>query len=703
LGLSRAEIIHQLLTVQLHIRSQVKIEMPKRFKATQKDWVELEARAVQAEAEAKSHSEARAQAEADAKSHSEARAQAEADLQELKKTHEEQLRKLMNPGEEDLLQHLRTILSNSEGPFISKLSMCDRMIPFVDRDLSMTELLKLIESRPVAIATDPVFNSKKDFPFPLLVAGSGSGKSRFLTEIPEWTLNKTDRSGVFKKPCFINISFNKISPLRNSEEGHPMYALTRRMAHAIHYDNPRPIPIDQFDQKRLNFNEITNLIKDCGYTLLIIGIDEINYISDRDRYSQFVKSVSSESMQLSGPDFIVIPILTGTGVQKTIEAARESTYPGTFIALPLLGMQPSEESIIGAIQKRKNITLQSNKFEKFRSDLRRVIKEIGGHCRSMEVLIEQLCGRPSDLSEMDHSDWKGVIDDVVRGIEKLYNISIHAQPLSKALAASVIGKLVDRLDAVGGGTTYGNMEDAGLIKIVMDSFMDSNVIVPMIFVRILCTSGSSPFRRYFREEPVDGIFWQFWEFFNQNFLCFRILCFKEFYGNAKIKLNNLFPGHWGPAIIDFGDTEIKIPENISMRKLSQYYDKNVILESGTIYSTKMNDLCDGFGVFQTHSGEDVIIALQMKHTNDRRSLSAKEVQGEFVKVFQKLSENHRKKFNVLILSANFEINQATVGSSKIVLIDPVKYYTDYFRNIFTPGKLLESLPNTPVKDSRKKR
>ena len=117
----------------------------------------------------------------------------------------------------------------------------------------------------------------------------------------------------------------------------------------------------------------------------------------------------------------------------------------------------------------------------------------------------------------------------------------------------------------------------------------------------------------------------------------------------------------------------------------------------------MNDLCDGFGVFQTHSGEDVIIALQMKHTNDRRSLSAKEVQGEFVKVFQKLSENHRKKFNVLILSANFEINQATVGSSKIVLIDPVKYYTEYFRNIFTPGKLLESLPNTPVKDSRKKR
>ena len=152
MGLSRAEIIHQLLTVQLHIRSQVKIEMPKRFKATQKDWVELEARAVQAEAEAKSHSEARAQAEAD--------------LQELKKTHEEQLRKLMNPGEEDLLQHLRTILSNSEGPFISKLSMCGRMIPFVDRDSSMIELLKLIESRPVAIATDPVFNSTKDFPFP---------------------------------------------------------------------------------------------------------------------------------------------------------------------------------------------------------------------------------------------------------------------------------------------------------------------------------------------------------------------------------------------------------------------------------------------------------------------------------------------------------------------------------------------------------
>jgi hypothetical protein len=79
------------------------------------------------------------------------------------------------------------------------------------------------------------------FYFCYILAGPGTGKSRFLDEVMDYIrrAKRLLRSPEFKKPLLLNITFNSSTSFCVSAEGKhdPLESVSRRIAHGLGWDS----------------------------------------------------------------------------------------------------------------------------------------------------------------------------------------------------------------------------------------------------------------------------------------------------------------------------------------------------------------------------------------------------------------------------------------------------------------------------------
>ena len=614
---------------------------------------------------------------------------------------------------EKLNDYVKDQSVHQPGPFISEFMLCNTTIPFVDRDESINFMADFFTSRIQDPLSPDDKLTKSNCKIQCLFTGPGGGKSRQLTEYPH-RLSKclNDRNvNLNQRPFFVNITFNTNSPLY-SDELFIEFALTRRIIHSILYSVPPEVKgftdISSIHYLNFDLTKIVGIIRSHGYTALFIGVDEINKLipdpgttSDdvkRSRLYSLINWLCPESFRLSDEKFNVFPIFAGTTVGKGLETAGLSGYSAVNIPLPLLQVDTSLDAVLTVIKPQH---LKHFGESHFSNGLINCLRELGGHCRSVQFLIEALMQRSYDnLTKTEQvTFWIECMEIVTGRVRSEYLTSVDLASLDRAIAAAVLSVRVRRNDkAASNGCTFGDLEDRGLIKLFEPPINipenGLSVLVPFVFVSIRCSDPASAFHRFYNRTPSNVVTWQFWETFNRDFLGFRIICFKIFNPKLKfIKLNTLLPGVWSKAIAN-ENLEIRIPQELRKGELDSPYTHDTKFIVNTIYSAKSGDIFDGIACFNLRDSTKILIPLQMKHTNGKRTLSVEQLKKEWVKVNSPLSPEHRSMFHFLLVCANFDSNIENINKIKIVYTEPEQYFSKYFKRIFAAGNRPPSPVNT---------
>jgi hypothetical protein len=301
-------------------------------------------------------------------------------------------------------------------------------------------------------------------PIPFLADGPGSGKSRFLQELPSSFLEFVSQGSysqefkdIFKSPVCINITFS--NGTRYSLQEAEATNIEKSVCLRILYQFKKEYTIfgsfyESFKSQEFSLSNILQTVgKDAS--CIILGIDEVNKVYDQKDVKERLISelfglVGCLSCEFS-PFFI--PVLAGTVIGPMKSVLRESTYSPLHIPLPLL----SYESGLNIFAKKNT---KFSQLVQTSRQLRQLISDCGGHCRSLEILYN--CFLEAYVEDISLINWKVVTDEVVVVLHQKYALSTI--PLATAIARYLLGLDTKELDSYSEmkSTTY---QDLGLIKL----------------------------------------------------------------------------------------------------------------------------------------------------------------------------------------------------------------------------------------------
>jgi hypothetical protein len=420
-------------------------------------------------------------------------------------------------------------------------------------------------------------------PIPFLADGPGSGKSRFLQElqssfikfVPQGTYSQ-DFKDIFKSPVCINITFSNGS----------LYSLKEAEAIKIEHSVCLRI-LYQFETEFSNFGSfydsfksqefsLSNILQNFGMnaSCIILGIDEVNKVYEigkelkeihHDEKLRQLKLLGLENdvgrikelndikeRLLSGLFGLIgglsceftpffIPVLAGTVIGPIKSVVRESTHPPLHIPLPLL----SFESCLNIFAKKDSFPKPVLKSRQ----LRQLITDCGGHCRSLEILYN--CFLEAYVEDISLINWKVVFDQVCFVLHQRYALSTI--PLATAIARSLLGLDTEELDFYDEMefTTYQDLEERGLLKL-----QNRKVKISHLFV--CCFLSQSKYKtaitKLWTSLLIEKDFWwQDWEVFNWNYISFRLSLF-AYLGETSVSLKKFFAG-----------AKLNIPVNIYIK------------------------------------------------------------------------------------------------------------------------------------------
>ncbi|KAJ2994827.1 hypothetical protein HDV02_001286 [Globomyces sp. JEL0801] len=341
---------------------------------------------------------------------------------------------------------------------------------YSDRTSSMKVLADCLAQRHVAWKEGKT--DRNLHPIPFLADGPGSGKSRFLQELPSSLINLVSQGGysqefknIFKSPVCIKFTFSNGTPYTFDEAEqfsvHQSICLRILYQYETGYSNFQSFYNDYKSQEFI----LSRILEKVGTdaSCIILGIDELNKVYEIDLYkqkdlqdikerllSELFRWVGSLSCEFS-PFFI--PVLAGTVIGPIKSVVRKSTHPPLHIPLPLL----SFESCLNIFAKKNTMFSQLVQTSR---QLRQLISDCGGHCRSLEILFDGML----KINHSSPSFWDDVTVYVRHCLNERYDLSNY--PLGSAIALSFLGRPVKRKDSYPEHPSLNiqDLEERGLIK-----------------------------------------------------------------------------------------------------------------------------------------------------------------------------------------------------------------------------------------------
>lgn len=484
-------------------------------------------------------------------------------------------------------------------------------------------------------------NHKEDksfHPIPFLADGPGTGKSRFLQELPTSFKNhimngnyNEEFKKAMKDALFLNITFGNGSSYNDEELSLDIgksVALRVMFQFQNQYKEFSGFLDAQTNVKLSLYSVISKISKHTS--CLVLGIDEVNKIYDvsKKKLKLLLNAIGHRSC--ISPCFFV-PVVAGTVIGPLSEYITGSTHPPLPIPLPLLSFESSK-----MILCKKN-TKMAEMIE-HNPEMSTLIADIGGHCRALEILFDSLGKFSADLQA--YFDY--VKNDVEIELERRYKIS--AIQLGTAIAHSVLGKNVHSNSQYpeGNDLTYQKLEEKGLVKIE-----NQKLKIPYIFICCFIKRRTDlKYARFWTELLISGnIGWQDWEKFNRNYLVFRLSLY-SYLEEESTTLRELFKGVKTSFPHGF-DIKIQIPvkEKLEIIQAKERFptSKNEPFPVGTGVLNAAGAPFDAFMYLETVKNEKLLVALQMKLANsDSKSpqiIDDNKINVEWNKMNKAISEN----------------------------------------------------------------
>ena len=435
---------------------------------------------------------------------------------------------------------------------------------FLDRNRSFNILGECLNKR-----FDAWKQKKRDrnlHPIPFLADGPGSGKSRFLQELPatfrsfvtQSSLYSDEFKKTFDEAVFINVTFGNGSTYSPDEIG-IQKSLCLRILFQItsHQFASFPTFYDNYKTDDFTLSEVMEIFSD-QVGCIVLGIDEVNKVhsASNERFKELFNLVGGYSCP-GKPARFFVPILAGTVIGPMKSVVTKSTHPPLHIPLPLL----SFDSCLQIIAKKDPTytdLVQEN------HELRMLISDVGGHCRALEILYDGLARYERSVV----SSWDFVATYVQIELEKRYSLSDF--PFAAAIAYYFLSLDVKEQDDYPDEKSmrFMDLEEKGILKVV-----DGKLSLPYVFVVcFLLMSKTTAYSKFWANLLIgDNFWWQDWEDFNRNYVAFRLSLY-SYLGIKTVTLKQFFNGARTSFPDDY-NPEIQIPaiDEIKVSKINNRY------------------------------------------------------------------------------------------------------------------------------------
>jgi hypothetical protein len=487
------------------------------------------------------------------------------------------------------------------------LNYSDRTDPFRELCESLIKRFGFIKTYPGRLSSD-----RNCHEIPILAAGRGWGKTRFLDELKLGLFNfiesRKDLSSevmcAIQEAVSINISFGDGSLYDEDDVLSGIEkALCKRILSQV-CDNYTDF-VDSFEPIGLKtlFNFCISSLA-TNSQIVILGVDEVNKVHEKDprAFENLIDLLGSMSCRT---DFLFCPIISGSNIGDIKRTVIESTYLPLYLSLPPIGLREAENLFIEYL----NNSVISVRLKEFISDL-------GGNCRMLEWLFEALEDNKSQEINSEGFLMR-VISIVVEKVKKTYNFEEGFKiPICYAFLAETVSERGIAYDT----TTFLNLAEEGLITLEQ-SDPGYSIRIPFIFVSCYLLTVKPVFSKLWTnllfEENDRHLSWKI---FNRNYLAIK-LSMHQILGRNKILISKLFHGSVMGVPFKFGKI-IDIPKTLRILALDHDFSKDIQLQSGDILtSTSDKSLYDCLVYLQTSndSCERVLIALESRHFYTNRS------------------------------------------------------------------------------------
>jgi len=526
-------------------------------------------------------------------------------------------------------------------------SGCDFI--YSDRNYSLKKLVECLEPRFKAWV-----DRKQDrnlHPIPFLADGPGTGKSRFLQELPlsfrQHVSNSTcsdDFKNIVSNAIYINITFGNGSAYTDEEVSIGINkSLSLRILHSFDDSLVFSNFMEAYSSENVKFAGVLSKIgKD--FSCIVLGIDEINQVSDINphQFKELFRIIGALSCSFK-PFFV--PIFAGTVIGSIRSVVSKSTHPPFHVPLPLL----TYESCLDIISQKNSLLSYDVKNNKY---LKTLIFDMGGHCRALEILYDVLM---KGYNPASGNYWNNVSIEVRSRMIERYPM-ILSIPLSGVIALSFLmlpvgdhTKLPDCEDL-----TFLELSEKGIVKLEDIGAGQRRVRIPYVFVccHLGVANTKTSFSNFWKDILLDQDFWwQDWEVFNRNHLAFRLSLY-SYLGYTKISLSQFLSGAKLSGLLDI---KLIVPslDNILTDKIDFRFPltKKPHFEDGSCILNGSGAPFEAF-VFLSTDSERILIALQMKfsHVDSKnpQKITNESINTEYLKVYQNVSE-YIKGTNFLLL------------------------------------------------------
>ncbi|CAG8567970.1 9766_t:CDS:2 [Ambispora leptoticha] len=558
-------------------------------------------------------------------------------------------------------------------------------------------------------------NPKKDrnfHPIPFLGCGPGTGKSRFLQEICNIIREKAQLSNddeiksILGEAIFLNITYGNGSAFSDFDVDIGAEAsLALRILYTYFVHGDESVPYNLFarnigkNAKQLGLSVVLRAIYESKRRgnmrklAIIVGIDEVNKLYDinREAFRCLVASIGTTSCD-SGPIFFV-PILAGT-----IEGPLQSVITKSLhqaLQLPLELLDTSHMLLIACdLGFDETFVYQNNLFK-------RIIADIGGQVRALEIFYESIWGeaKTNKLEDIDLVDIMHLLEEK---LHSRYDFKTFASQITPVLANAILERSVDENDGIytdeykNQYVSYKMLKSLGILTLEPVDSTRFYIRLPYIWVWLLVkNSGDRSIYKFWNLmiNPEEQFYWQQWENFNVNFWALR-MCLLSVLGYKTIKLKELLKGALY-SDVDM-DVDVDIPDynSVQVHYLSKRYpfDDNVLDSNGQSCEISHNDNnkiykngegagCDEFSFLIINRGQPMLLALQMKW-RDLESENPQKINDKLIsKEYNKVKDFARKigldNWLLIILSNCSSTFNKTLLPTRCAIVDKNNFIEFY--------------------------
>jgi hypothetical protein len=607
-------------------------------------------------------------------------------------------------GESDEGKKLRTSISQT------LVSSTGADFSFSDRESSFEILASSLEKRFYCHKFR--LRDKMLHKLPFLADGPGSGKSRFLQELPKsfaayvknlkqsFYINKDlpvvvgsylkdthaafdDFKNTLSSALFINISFGNGSVYTSDEMQIGIQkSLCLRILYpffAHRYPSYSYLLFDYLKKgislPNLSFENTLDLLgkdRKC----IVLGIDEVNvlHMVSKDLFKQLFSLVGSISC--SHPSFFV-PVLAGTVVGPMMEVVSNSMYPPLHIPLPLL----SFDSCVHILSVKDQRLAEQVKTD---DSLRQVVSEIGGHCRALEILYEAL----EKFSNKSSHHLDNIISSVVNTLSSLYPIS-KIPLFGKAIAYYFLSMRVveeKKVSEFESPLTFLNLEEYGILKLHRRLDNSIRVKIPFIFVLCYLEYSDDEYSKFWVRLLISNkMYWQPWEEFNCSYMAFRLSLYAKL-GISTIPIAEFLSG----AKMNISeDIILKIPSihDIKTAKISYQFPSTRQTESniGTCVLNAPGAPFDAYVYLETTTGKLLLVQQMKLASTDSvtpQKLSNSKIADDYNKACASIDQYIPKTDNIILILGRckgvFDTEKLPINCAVVSLNEFQEFYGEEY-------------------------